>query len=64
MELRLDPFRYSVFHMGLSLLTAGNSWWVGLEIHLSNFSCPSSNMTLFLSLYSSDNFMQENMQTL
>jgi hypothetical protein len=29
-------------HMGLSLLTAGNSCWVGLEIHLTKFSCPSS----------------------
>lgn len=29
-------------HMGLSLFTTGNSCWVGLEIDLTNFSCPSS----------------------
>lgn len=46
MELSMDPLqvecRVLAPHTGLLLLAVGNSWWVGLKIHLTNFSCPSS----------------------
>lgn len=46
MELSTDPLQVECGvlapHVGLPLLVSGNSCWVGLEIHLINFSCPSS----------------------